>query len=444
MSTSPLFLTSRFAQVMAMTEATLLDGTCKGMPPTLSDLRVDEIGQQEWNMLAQDLPFPVAVLKSSAIEANRGWMRAFLQHTGAVIAPHVKTTMSPQLFGMQIEDGAWALTVASANQLAVLHKFGVQRVLVANQLVGPQSIAILFEELSRYDAADVIVTIDSQQGLDELRVGMKGRRIVRSLGILLAIGVQGGRSGIRNVSEAMNLARMIVATPGLTLRGLESYENPLTGLTDDERRLRTEIMLQLMTDVADACQTENLFPADEVILSSGASEFFDIVVDRLGKWEKHQHAQVVIRSGCYIVHDHLACARAFERLKRRHPEYSQLPASLSPALEVWGIVQSLPEAGKAIVSVGKRDISYDFDLPAALYHYRPGRDTTPEELYSTWPVLRLNDHHAFLRIPANADIAVGDLIGFGISHPCTTLDKWRVIPVVDDNYNVDSAIQTFF
>jgi hypothetical protein len=37
-----------------------------------------------------------------------------------------------------------------------------------------------------------------------------------------------------------------------------------------------------------------------------------------------------------------------------------------------------------------------------------------------------------MEVPADADVRVGDLVGCGISHPCTTFDKWRWMPVVDD------------
>jgi D-serine dehydratase len=42
------------------------------------------------------------------------------------------------------------------------------------------------------------------------------------------------------------------------------------------------------------------------------------------------------------------------------------------------------------------------------------------------------------------ELEVGDLIGCGISHPCTTFDKWPLLLVVDDQYNVQHAINTFF
>jgi D-serine dehydratase len=39
---------------------------------------------------------------------------------------------------------------------------------------------------------------------------------------------------------------------------------------------------------------------------------------------------------------------------------------------------------------------------------------------------------------------VGQLVGCGISHPCTTFDKWRWMPVVDDVYRVVDAVSVNF
>ena len=56
----------------------------------------------------------------------------------------------------------------------------------------------------------------------------------------------------------------------------------------------------------------------------------------------------------------------------------------------------------------------------------------------------MNDQHGYLQVNEADDLGVGDLIGFGISHPCTTFDKWRLLWVIDDQYNVRSAILTYF
>ena len=59
-------------------------------------------------------------------------------------------------------------------------------------------------------------------------------------------------------------------------------------------------------------------------------------------------------------------------------------------------------------------------------------------------VTRLDDQHAYLSVPAESLLAPGDLLCLGISHPCTTMDKWRVIPVTDEQYQVIDAVHTFF
>src|SRR3546814_18907374 len=85
----------------------------------------------------------------TALRHNGDWMRRFLAASGARIAPHGKTTMSPQLFGRQIEDGAWAITIGPVQQLQVARRYGFDRVVLANQLVGAQAIRYVLGEIAR-------------------------------------------------------------------------------------------------------------------------------------------------------------------------------------------------------------------------------------------------------------------------------------------------------
>ncbi len=114
------------------------------------------------------------------------------------------------------------------------------------------------------------------------------------------------------------------------------------------------------------------------------------------------------------------------------------------ALEVWAYVLSVPEPRRAILGAGRRDFGHDAAMPTPLKVYRPGRDTAPGPPPVGWEVVAVNDQHAHLALPQGADIAVGDMIALGVSHPCTTFDKWRLILVTDEAYAITSAIQTFF
>ena len=118
---------------LSQIEAAPIDDRIKGMPGGLAPTALGEIGRQGWNLLREDLPLPVAVLRRSALARNSKWMREFLALSGAVIAPHGKTTMSPQLFQQQISDGAWAMTVATLQQLRICRHFGFNRVVLAGK-----------------------------------------------------------------------------------------------------------------------------------------------------------------------------------------------------------------------------------------------------------------------------------------------------------------------
>jgi len=107
-------------------------------------------------------------------------------------------------------------------------------------------------------------------------------------------------------------------------------------------------------------------------------------------------------------------------------------------------VQSLPEPLLAIVNIGKRDISYDVDLPVAEMWYQTGTHTMPVNISQRFEVTEINDQHLFLRIPPGTQLKIGDLLGFGVSHPCTTFDKWKLLLVVNDQYDVVDGVLTFF
>jgi D-serine dehydratase len=112
---------------------------------------------------------------------------------------------------------------------------------------------------------------------------------------------------------------------------------------------------------------------------------------------------------------------------------------------VWAYVTSLPEPGRAIIGLGKRDAAFDAGLPVPALHYRPGSKTTgPKAAAPSWELTAMMDQHAFMQIDANADLAVGDMIGFDISHPCLTFDKWKQVLLVDGDYTVTDIAQTFF
>lgn len=425
-------------------ERMLVPGT-KGLP-LVEPLRQGAVGMQCWNVLRGDTSFPVAVLKASALQHNLAWMRDFCARHGATLAPHGKTTMSPQLFAAQLANGAWGITLASATQVQVAHRFNVRRVLLANQLVARADIEAVLALLHEDPDFECFVLADSIEGVARLSTAVTARGLARPLPVLVELGLAGKRAGCRKPEEALAVARAIAAADGLVLAGFEGYEGLLVSDDRDADLRAVRAFLAELVDLVEAADGERLFGADEILISAGGSSYFDLVARGFaGMDDLSRPVRPVLRSGCYLTSDHGSYQRLLAQLDTREAHTVE---GLRPALEVWSAVQSRPEPGLAILTMGKRDASYDEALPTPLFTHRPGSDATlPAELPPGCSIVKMNDQHAYLSLPEGdirTSLQVGDLVGCGISHPCTTFDKWQVLLGVDDAYNVREALNTFF
>lgn len=418
-----------------------LDWYYKGIPTLSVAPTTSSIGSHGLSVLDGSLMLPVAVLRKSALDHNRKWMRAFLNEAQVDICPHGKTSMSPELLAMQIDDGAWGITAATVHHVRVYRQFGIQRILMANQLLGSAGIRYVLEELDRDPAFDFYALADSIAGIEHLRSAIREFGCKRPVNLLVEIGAEGGRTGARSREAALAVAESIhAAGPELTLRGIETFEGIFQTEPGGEEKM--EAMLERLEALALECVQRGLFSDGEIILTAGGSSYFDRCAARLSSTPISDRVRTVLRSGCYISHDSGMYETLFERLRARTPAVDRIGPGLRPALEIWAYIQSVPEASRAIAGMGKRDAGIDSGMPRPLWWFRPGIHDAPQRLTDDWQVTAMFDQHAYVDGPAH--FAVGDLVGFGISHPCTTFDKWRALYIVDDDYRVISAARTYF
>jgi D-serine dehydratase len=145
-----------------------------------------------------------------------------------------------------------------------------------------------------------------------------------------------------------------------------------------------------------------------------------------------------------LTHDVGVYLNAEKRIQASNPVAREMGRSLLPALQLWAYVQAVPEPNRAIIALGKRDAAFDAGMPITSLHYRPGSSQAPEFAPSDWKITAMMDQHAFMTIPTGANLQVGDMLAFDISHPCLTFDKWRQVLMVDEQYQVTGAVQTLF
>lgn len=423
-----------------MTQDFTLDIRSKSYPQTATPCLGSELGAKGWNLLADDLAYPLAVIRTSALAHNLTWMQDFAARKGVALAPHGKTTMSPELFRQQLAAGAWGLTFATIYQLSVGVAVGTRRAIIANQVVSDADLDGLDAMLTQHAYLRVWFLVDSIAQLGLIEDWAVRRQSKRCFDTLVEIGVPGQRTGCRTLEEAVVLAQAIAQSPTVQLCGIECYEGGVAKCESEHDAKEVTALVRRVTEAARQCDRQGLFADAAIMLTAGGSAVFDLVVPLLRTQGLSKPVEGVLRSGCYITHDHGNYARFLKNVQQREG----LDASLRPALEVWAMVQSVPEPGLALLTCGRRDVSYDLEMPVPVRLARRG-ERAATDAPNGWTISALNDQHAYLRFdPAGALPAVGDRVALGISHPCTTFDKWRWLPLVADDWSIAGAIHTCF
>lgn len=392
----------------------------------------------EASLLDESVRLPAAVVYQSRLDNNLLWMQRFAERNQVALCPHGKTTMTPDFFRSQMEAGAWGLTLATVPQVRVAAQSGVNRVLMANQLVGRANMAEVSELLGQ--GLDYYCLVDSVDNVEALNGFFAERQ--QTLKVLLEIGVSGGRCGCRTPEQVEAVLEAMARSPAVHLAGVETYEGVIhaESAEDTERQVRKH--LGSVRDLCLQLKQAGRFQTDEVILTGAGSAWYDLVMEIFGSVRK-QGIVPVIRPGCYLIHDQGIYWEAQNRIMARLPEECRPGGDLQSSLEVWAYVQSMPEPGMAILTLGKREVAFDAGLPQPALHFRPG-EVAPRKAPQDWRVDHIMDHHSRMKIPEDADLRVGDIVALTTSHPCLTFDKWRQLLVINDDYQLLRCVDTRF
>ena len=426
--------------VRALRDETI-DWRFKGMPASASGETVGEFLSGRPTLREAGFTGPLLTLDDAAMEHNLRTMAAWCDDHGLEIAPHGKTTMAPRLFERQLEHGAWGITAANISQLRVYRAFGVQRILFANELVDPHGLAWLSGELDSDHGFSFCCYADSLRGVELMASALAARGGTRPVDVLVEFGVPGGRTGARTVSQARAVAAAVAAEPRLRLVGVSGYEGEVAhDVEASSLSAIDDYLTEFRGLVAEFAESGYFDGLDEVIVSAGGSAYFDQVAEALTRpWPEGLPVTPVLRSGGYLLHDD-----GFYRVRSPFGREHRLAGAESPfrpAMRIWAQVVSQPEAGLALLTMGRRDVSFDQGLPEP--QVIRGADGEIRELADgSCQVSGLADQHAFLKL-TGAEVRVGDWIGFGLSHPCTVFDKWTLIPVLDGD-EVTDLIRTYF
>ena len=420
-------------EALARLAAERVDHRFKGLPPDAAGLTVAELAAERRNLFTGGFTTPVLALSAERLRHNLELMETYAARHGLVFAPHGKTSMAPQLFHRQIEHGAWGITLAVPHQVRVAREFGIDRIFLANELVDAAALRWIASELDRDTGFRFLCYVDSVRGVELMDAALREASAARPVDVVVELAAgEGARTGVRTEAECAVVADAVAAVPTLRLAGVAGYEGEVPGADPERVHAWLRRLTALAADFDKAGRFEGL---DEIIVSAGGSAWFDAVADVFAELpELSLPVCKLLRSGAYVSHD--------DGHYRKLTPFTRVPeeGALHPAFRLWAQVVSRPCAEQAFVNAGKRDAAYDLDLPIAQAVRRDGAERPATGI----SVTALSDQHAWLRTTPEADIEVGDWLGMGLSHPCTSFDKWQLIPLVEADGTVVDYIRTFF
>ncbi|GGO52046.1 amino acid deaminase [Streptomyces daqingensis] len=409
-----------------------VDHRFKGLPPDASGTTVGALAAEGRNLFTGGFTTPVLALSAERLEHNLALMRTYTERHGLAFAPHGKTSMAPQLFARQVAHGAWGITLAVPHQVRVARAFGVRRIFLGNELVDPAALRWLSRELDSDPDFRFVCYVDSTEGVAQMDTALRGAERPLDVVVELAAGAE-ARTGVRTEAECAAVADAVAATSTLRLVGVAGYEGEVPGASP----AAVTAWLRRLTALAAEFDAAGRFDGlSEIVVSAGGSAWFDAVAEVFEEMPALSKPVLkLLRSGAYVSHD--------DGQYRDKTPFNRVPeeGALQAAFTLWAQVVSRPTPHQAFLNAGKRDAAFDLHLPQPHTVRGAGGETRPADGVT---VTALSDQHAWVSTESAGDLAVGDWVGLGLSHPCTIFDKWQLIPEATADGTVTDYVRTFF
>ena len=321
---------------------------------------------------------PALLLDLDALEANIGLMAAHFAPRHCKLRPHFKSHKCTAIARLQMKAGAVGITCAKLGEAEVVADAGIRNILIANEIVGPVKIARLIQLCRR---ADPMVAADSAVNVRMLSEFAAAARV--SLGVLVEVDVGQNRCGVAPGQSALDLARLIMGSPGLRFEGLHGYEGHcVDDRVETERMQRARASLKLLVDTRRLLEHSGLRVN---IVTGGGTGTYYLNSDYEGIDE--------VQAGSYAAMDWW---------------YSDIRPEFRQAMSILSTVISRPKPEVAVIDVGRKGVGAEWGAPRV-------RDFPGAQVVSY-----SSEEHMKIAVPADCGLQVGDHLRIIPSHGCTT------------------------
>jgi D-serine deaminase-like pyridoxal phosphate-dependent protein len=326
---------------------------------------------------------PSLLLDADALSANIRCMAAFFAGRHCRLRPHFKSHKCTRIARLQMDAGAIGITCAKLGEAEVLVDAGIKDILIANQIVGRTKMLRLVELAQR---ARPMVAVDSPDNVKMLSEAASNAGV--RLRVLVEVDIGMHRCGVAPGEPALDLARMVASSPGLSFEGLQGYEGHCVDLRDDaERTRKTHAALKLLVETRRHIERAGLAVN---IVSGGGTGTYTLTGDFEGIDE--------VQAGSYAAMDWY-----YQDIR---PEFRQ-------AQTIVTTVISRPTPSMAITDVGRKGIGAEWGPPRV-------KDMRGAEVVKFG-----SEEHLGIALPDGRPVHVGDQIEIIPSHGCTTCNLHR-------------------
>ncbi len=340
-----------------------------------------------------ELITPALIVDLDMAKNNIRHMAEYMSGVSAKLRPHIKVHKSPELARMQMEAGQCVgMSTATVWEAVLMVQGGINDVLVANAVVGPEKMQIL-AELAR--EAHVLVAIDNEQNAEDLsNAALKAGSV---LGVLIDSDVGMQRCGVRSKEEALHLAEKVSTLRGLRFEGMMGYEGHCMLEPDPELRVhKAHEAIEKLAEAVDFL-AQHGFKSD--IVSGGGTGTYNIT---------GAHPRLTeLQAGSYVVMD------AF---------HAQLIPGFPVALTVLGTVVSR-HGNRVILDSGRKTIGSELGLPRL------------KDIPSTTAAIA--EEHLLVDVDSSNSLKVGDKVEVISGYGPTTVNLHDVYYVVENNIVTD-------
>ena len=315
---------------------------------------------------------PALVLDLDAFERNLKRMADALRGSPVRLRAHAKSHKCPEIALRQVALGAIGICCQKVSEAAVFVDAGIADILITNQVMGQSKLGRLASLARR---ARIGVLVDHPLQVQALSAAAAAHDV--TLDTYVEVNVGADRCGVAPGEAAVQLARQIVASPGLRFAGLQCYQGPAQHLRAPQaRRDAIAGVCEMARTTARALEACGI--AVERITGAGTGTFIH---------ERDSGVFNEIQAGSYVFLD-----RDYGDNQRGEGD-----VGFEHALFVRTTVMSRATAGRAIVDAGLKASSIDSGLPTVW-----GR---PDLRY-----VKAADEHGVLATSDAAAVSLGDTL----------------------------------